>query len=218
MSISTLPRYRRSRFSREGNEGGGGGTGGQGGAGADGGAGTEGGGGYKPPASQADFDRIIQDRVRRATAPYADYEDLKTRAARADALALELGTEADKAAAKARDEAKAEANGHWTPRVVRAEFRAELKGRVPDDQLNARLEALLEDVDLSKFTKDGDVDHDKITKKVEAWVPTSGNNGGGNGQTRHISLGQGTQPPSTEKKGDAGRAMAAKRFGTKTPA
>jgi Spy/CpxP family protein refolding chaperone len=214
MSKNTLPRYRaRGRFSREGGEGGGGGTGGQTGGAPAGGAGTEGAGGYTPPATQADLDRIVQDRVRRAEAKYADYDELKTKAARADALTLELGTEADKAAAKAREEAKAEANGHWTPRVVRAEFKAAAKGVLTTEQLDA----LLEDVDLSKYVTDkGDVDEDKIDKKVKAFAPSG--NGGGNGQTRHISLGQGTQPPAAGKKGDAGRAEAARRFGQKTNA
>lgn len=39
------------------------------------------GGEFKAPATQADLDRIVQDRVARERAKYADYEDLKAAAA-----------------------------------------------------------------------------------------------------------------------------------------
>lgn len=41
-------------------------------------------GSYKPPATQADLDRIIQDRVARVKSSYADYDDLKAKAEQAD--------------------------------------------------------------------------------------------------------------------------------------
>lgn len=39
---------------------------------------------FKAPASQADLDRIIQDRVARVKSSYSDYEDLKARASQVD--------------------------------------------------------------------------------------------------------------------------------------
>ena len=39
---------------------------------------------FKAPASQADLDRIIQDRVARERAKYADYDDLKATAGQVD--------------------------------------------------------------------------------------------------------------------------------------
>lgn len=39
---------------------------------------------FKPPATQAELDRIIQDRVARVKNQYADYEDLKARASEVD--------------------------------------------------------------------------------------------------------------------------------------
>ena len=43
-------------------------------------------GGYTPPASQADFDRIVQTRIERERAKFADYEDLKAAAGRVQDL------------------------------------------------------------------------------------------------------------------------------------
>lgn len=209
MYIKTLPRHSRTRFARDPGEGGGGGTD-AGAAGGEGGS-SDGGGTYTPPASQADLDRIVQDRVRRATSKFSDYDTLKEKATKHDALELELGTAADKAAAKARSEAKAEADGHWTPRVVRAEFKAAAKGVLTTEQTNA----LLEDLDLSKYVTDkGEIDEDKIDKKVKAFAPAGGGQAGGT--TRQVTLGQGNHQQSTAKKGDAGRAMAEKKFGKQT--
>ncbi len=46
---------------------------------------------YTPPATQADLDRIIGERLSRERAKFADYEDLQAKAAQLDAI-----TEADK--------------------------------------------------------------------------------------------------------------------------
>lgn len=59
-------------------------------------AGTEpataqnGGSTYNPPATQADLDRIIENRLQRERAKYADYNDLKDKAQRSDAINNEL--------------------------------------------------------------------------------------------------------------------------------
>jgi hypothetical protein len=161
---------------------------------------------YVAPSSQADLDKIIESRLARERAKFSDYEDLKTKAARADALEAELGSESDKAAKAARDEERAKANDEWTPRVVKAEFKAAAKGVLTDDQLAA----LIEDLDLKKYVTDkGDADEEKIAKKVAAFAPASSTAT----KTPPRQLGQGAQPPSNVKPGDQGRAMAEKRFG-----
>lgn len=48
------------------------------------GDGTGQGGEFKAPATQADLDRIIQDRVARVKSGYADYDDLKAKAGQVD--------------------------------------------------------------------------------------------------------------------------------------
>lgn len=189
-------------------EGGGGNSGGEGGEGGSGGAGEQ----YSPPATQADFDARVQDRVRRAKAAgYAEAEGkYKPGHDKHSALEAELGTTAEKAAKQARDEEREKASNEFIPRVVRAEFKAAAKGVLTDEQLTA----LLEDLDLTKYVTDkGDVDEDKVSKKVTAFAPAGDGKGGNNNQSR--SLGQGHHEQSQAKPGDAGRAMAEKRFGNK---
>jgi len=86
------PRFTRLRFMST--EAGAGGT-----AGAGGGEGGEGGSGkeFKAPANQAELNAIIKQRVDRERAKYADYEDLKAKAAEHDATVQASKTEAEKA-------------------------------------------------------------------------------------------------------------------------
>jgi hypothetical protein len=56
----------------------------------------------------------------------------------------------------------------FAPRLVTQAFKAEAKGVLTKEQLDS----LLEDLDLSKYlTNDGDVDEEKVTKKVSAFAP-----------------------------------------------
>lgn len=164
---------------------------------------------YTAPASQADLDRIIETRLARERARFSDYDDLKTAKERLDALELDLASDKDKAVAEARKDERTKATSEATPRVVRSEFKAAAKGVLTDEQLTA----LLEDLDLSKYVTDkGDVDEEKVGKKVAAFAPT------GNGkQPPPRTLGQGKQPGMQTQPGDQGRAMAEKRFGAKKP-
>jgi hypothetical protein len=52
---------------------------------------------YTPPATQADLDRIIADRLSREKAKYADYGDLKAKAAKFDEAEQANKTELQKA-------------------------------------------------------------------------------------------------------------------------
>lgn len=167
---------------------------------------------YAPPASQEEFNSIIESRLARERAKYPDYDTIKAKADRHDALELELGTEADKAAAKARQETAAELNSQYAPRVVTAEFRAAAKGILTAEQITE----VLEDIPLtySKYLDDkGQPDVEKIEKRVAALAPAAP---AGNGTKPPRSLGQGGQPPVVVAKGEAGMAMAQKRFGIKT--
>lgn len=53
----------------------------------EGGAGDKGGQEFKPIASQADLDRIIGERLSRERSRFADYDDLKAKAAEFDKAA-----------------------------------------------------------------------------------------------------------------------------------
>lgn len=69
---------------------------------------------WTPPASQADFDRIIGDRLTREKAKYADYDEVKAKAAELDQAKdaqkseLEREREARTAAERERDDLKSE--------------------------------------------------------------------------------------------------------------
>lgn len=70
---------------------------------------------FTPPSSQEELNRIIERRLERERSKYADYDDLKQRAARLDEIEAEQLSEAEKAQKRAeeaereRDQARAEA-------------------------------------------------------------------------------------------------------------
>jgi hypothetical protein len=154
--------------------------------------------GYVPPATQEDLDRIIQERLRRHKP--ADYDELRDKASRLEALELEMSSDQEKAERRAREEALRET----APRLVRAEFKAAAKGVLSGDQLNA----VLEDLDLSKYvTKDGEVDEAKVQRKITALTPK-----GSNGTGSNAGFGQGRQQQARLSAREQGAAEAAKRF------
>lgn len=55
---------------------------------------------FTPITSQEDLNRIIGERVKRATAKFADYKDLQTKAARLDEIETANQTEVEKAQAR----------------------------------------------------------------------------------------------------------------------
>jgi hypothetical protein len=175
MARNTLMRHRRSiLLTRDPNEGGGGGTGS--GTEGGGGNGTEGGGDTGGGAStdsgktfsQADLDRIVGERLNRQKAQFADYDELKRKAAEADDLRKRVETADEKAVREAREAAVAEERAKTAPRLVGAEFRAAAKGVLTD----AQRDAFLEDADLSKYLTDkGEVDVAKVEAKVKALAP-----------------------------------------------
>lgn len=119
---------------------------------------------YTPPATQADLDRIITERLSRAkTAPPADYDDLKQKAQRLDELEAANASDLDKAVAKAREEGSSEATARGNVRLVSAEVRAvaaELGFRDPAD-------ALAQYGDLTKVTvTDEDVDSAAVKARL----------------------------------------------------
>ena len=65
---------------------------------------------FTPITSQDDLNRIIGERVKRATSKYADYKDVAAKAAEFDKLQAANQTEAEKAAARIA-ELESELNG-----------------------------------------------------------------------------------------------------------
>lgn len=113
---------------------------------------------WKPPASQADFDRIIQDRLTRERAKFTDYDALKEKAAYWDELEQASKTEFEQQA-----EMLQEAEGRYaqaTARIVKAELKA---AGVPTE--------LIEDLDLSRFVDgDGEIAEDRIEAMREKYA------------------------------------------------
>lgn len=89
--------------------------------------------GYTPPATQQDLNRIIAERVNRAKAPFADYEDLKGKAARLTEIEQANLSEAEKTAQRI---AAAESEVAKVPAKVAEALRDSLitLGVVPEDR------------------------------------------------------------------------------------
>lgn len=138
-----------------GQQGAGQGSGTGGGAGgADGGPGTG-----DARFTQSDIDRIVADRVARERAKYADYGEVKKRAAAAM-------TEQERAVADAATRGRTEALAGVGQRLAAAEFRAAAAGRLDN------IDELLEDLNLGKFVAaDGEPDLKAIRARVDKWAP-----------------------------------------------
>jgi hypothetical protein len=107
--------------------------------------------------TQADLDRIVADRVAREKAKYADYGDLKKKAAAAM-------SEHDKALAEAEQRGRSAALGAAGTRLAKAELRAAAAGVVAREALDG----FLEYADLSRFVgEDGEPDDKAITAAIK---------------------------------------------------
>lgn len=110
---------------------------------------------YTPPASQADLDRIINDRLGRERQKFADYKDLQAKATELDQLKAANASEQEKAVKAAVDEALKAERQRSNSVLVSAEARAlaaAAKAKNP--------EVVVRNLDLSavKVTDDGQVD------------------------------------------------------------
>jgi hypothetical protein len=166
---------------------------------------------WTPPASQDDLNRIIEQRLARERAKFADYDDLKAKAEKHDALEMELSSEAEKAARKAREEAAAATRAELQPQFVLAKLEAHAaRAGVADEDLTKALRY----VDPSKFvTDDGTPDSEAMKDFVGAIKPSKQDDDH-RGPGRFPSFGQGARPASKQTQREIGRAAAERRFGT----
>jgi hypothetical protein len=101
--------------------------------------------------------------------------ELQEKARRAEALEHDLMSETERSVAEAAAQARLVAEAELMPELVTAYFRSELKGRVPDEQLDERLAAITEPLDLTKFfTEAGKVDTAKVAAFVANIAPATG--------------------------------------------
>lgn len=189
----------------DGDSGDGGGKGGDTGKGGDG---KE----FKPPATQADLDRIISDRLARERQRFSDYESLKAKAEKYDEAEKAKASDIDKARQEGREEATTAGN----KRVVNAEAKAvaaRLKFHNPADVIG------LVDFSTVKIDKDGEPDTARIQELIEDAVKArpylvADSKGDGKGQRSDRS--QGARPGEKTTGREAGLAEAQKRFGKKS--
>jgi len=110
---------------------------------------------WTPPATQEDLDRIITERLNRERAKYADYDELKSKAAERDSAIDAAKTEQERAVDAARKDGESAATQRANALLVKAEARAlaaEANFRTPADAVAF--------VDLAsiKVTESGEVD------------------------------------------------------------
>lgn len=104
-------------------------------------------GDYTPPATQADLDKIISDRLSRERAKFADYEDLKAKAGRLAEIDEASKTESQKlteraeAAERALADAQAEAlrNSVLAKHSIPADYHEFVVGAT-EEELTAKAE------------------------------------------------------------------------------
>lgn len=126
-----------------------------------------------------------------------DYDDIKSKAAQYDALSDASRTDQERAVETAKAEGKAAALQEAAPRLVRAEFRAAAKGVLTD----AARDAILEDLDFSKYLTDkGEVDEAKVAAKVTALAPAGP-------QRPPVQLGQGRTPTEVKPSVQSGKDL-----------
>jgi hypothetical protein len=94
---------------------------------------------FTPPASQADLDRIVEQRLARERQKFADYDDLKAKAAKVDELEAASKTELQKALDEVadRDKKLSELPSQIRRQVVRFASQAAHAGFIdPEDALS----------------------------------------------------------------------------------
>lgn len=153
--------------------------------------------------SQADVDRIVQERLTREKAKYADYDTVKQRAEQWDKFVEESKPEQEKALSAARQEAEQaayqKARGEFGGKLVQAHIQAAAAGRLPEGAVTA----LVAGVDTSRFlTEAGDVDTVKVTSFIDGIAPA-----GTGAQQRPGGFGQGPRDGAPKAGLEAGAAL-----------
>ena len=154
--------------------------------------------------TQEQINSLLAKQKREVEGRYADYDDLKTRAAKADQLEQNTRTETEKAVEKAREEGRSEIRAQLGLERARTALDKALQGRTPDT-------SALIGLDLAQFVKGDQADTSAITSWAEQF-PEAGQRPQQTFQTS-TTFGQGTRQTVQPKKGERGAAEAARRFG-----
>lgn len=120
--------------------------------------------------TQAELDRVVQERIARERSKFDGFDDLKRKAAEFDRIQDEQKSEIEKAAARAAKEAaektKAEVDATWGQRIVRSEVRVAAAGKLADPEDAVRFL----DLQTFKIDQDGSVDTKAITTAIDELV------------------------------------------------
>lgn len=119
---------------------------------------------FEPITSQADLDRILGNRLAREREKFADYDDLKAKAAELDQKREAEKTEAEKAVEAARKEGENAGRATGNERLINAEARA-LAAEA--GFINPRIAIGSIDLKGVKVADDGTVDAAAIKAKLE---------------------------------------------------
>lgn len=117
-----------------------------------------------PTLTQADVDRIVAERVAREKSKFADYGDLKAKAAKLEEIEAANATELEKAVKAARDEATTAERGRSAGILAAAEARAQAAERFKNPATAVKL------LDLSTVPVDesGVVDATAVKAQLDA--------------------------------------------------
>lgn len=156
---------------------------------------------YTPPASQADLDRIISERLTRERSKFSDYNDLKAAKDELDRIKDQQKTEQEKLEERARvaEEKAQQLERQFTETQVQAALKDALSKRDVDP-------LALVGLNLAQFVKQGQVAADAITAFAEQFPEAQQ-------RPKSTTFGQGARPPIPPSKGANGLAEAQRRFG-----
>lgn len=137
-------------------------------------------------------------------------EQVKADLAELDTLRDQSRNDTEKAIAKAKKDALAEAAAAYGPRLVNAAFSAALGNMKPEDKAE-----LLDTINPAKFlTTNGDLDTDKVSAWITKYAPQTGTGVGG-----HVAdHGAGRRSTTMLSPREQGLAEALKRFPPKATA
>lgn len=150
------------------------------------------GGGFTAPKDQAEFDRMVGERLTRERAKFADYAELKTKAAEHDKTVEAQKTEAQK----------------LTDRAAAAEAKA----------IKAERDALVAQTALDKGLTSSQAKRlvgntkDELTADADELLKDLGKVGGNQTGGQSTSFDNGARSTAGTSKGDAGLEEARKRF------
>lgn len=161
--------------------------------------------------TQEQVNNWLADDRRKTLAKFADYDDLKAKAAKFDEIEAQNATELDKAIKKADSEARADMSAKTNLRLIGAEVKAAAAAAKFNDPADAVIQ-LREKFGGIKVTDDGEIDEAAVKALIEQLAADKPYLvKADNGRPQPLP-GQGHHQPPVNAGRDRGLAEAKKRF------